>query len=370
MKLLFVGRMIDRKFMSKVLPLVENERVDQIYVVRREFIEYDKLVCYSPPRWIKPILPLAELYNLVCIFYIALRYKPVVLIASGMIMHGIYVNLAGKILGKPTISLLMGNNDLLINYPQPKWLKRILLMITSWADHIGTRGTRSKAWLIEQGIKAEKIFINPNVFDFEEFKPITVKKAYDLVYVGLLKEYKRVDLLIDIVEILVKRYGHSDVQLAIAGDGPLRQGLEEKIKEKKLEENIFFKGKMDKHDLNLLINTSKIFVMTSVGEGLPMAMVEAMSCGLPAVAFDDADIGDIIQHQVNGFLCPILDTEQFAGHLHQLISNPPLLAKMSEQALAIREIMQEEYSLPYVKNVWEKVLDKFDPNSSVVRTRV
>jgi glycosyltransferase involved in cell wall biosynthesis len=79
-------------------------------------------------------------------------------------------------------------------------------MITSWADYIGTRGTRSKAWLIEQGIKAEKIFINPNVFDFEEFKPITVKKEYDLVYVGLLKEYKRVDLLIDIVEILVKFY--------------------------------------------------------------------------------------------------------------------------------------------------------------------
>ena len=45
-----------------------------------------------------------------------------------------------------------------------------------------------------------------------------------------------------------------------------------------------------------LLNQSKMFVITSQGEGLPVAMIEAMTCRLPVVIFDDADIPDVVRH--------------------------------------------------------------------------
>ena len=100
-------------------------------------------------------------------------------------------------------------------------------------------------------------------------------KKYDLVTLGRLVPEKRLDLLIKAVYLVKKRYPR--IQVAIAGEGHLRNKLISLTKKLKLESNINFLGfSTSPQDI---YNSSKIFIPTSETEGLPRSMIEAMSCG-------------------------------------------------------------------------------------------
>jgi glycosyltransferase involved in cell wall biosynthesis len=357
---LVVAGMIDRKFMSKVLPLIQSKHVRRIYVVRRDFITGEKIQCFSLRGVFAKNLLLAELYRVFCIVYILIRYRPEVVIGIGMILHGIYTNLLGTIFRKKKILLVMGKNDLALTYPHRKRLQRILLRIAFLADFIGTRGTRSRDWLVQKGFEHHRVFIPHNVFDFEEFapQPGSIQK-YDMIYVGLLSRYKRIDLLLEVIHKLVSEKHLGNARLAIVGDGKSRGKLERQCRQLKLSRHVDFLLPGDASYVCDLLNQSRVFVMTSQGEGLPMAMVEAMSCGLPVVIFDDADIGDVVRNGENGFLIRPGDSDGFAEAVGGLLMNSDLYEKLRVGALRIRAEYKQSYSLEGIRAVWERGLVRF-----------
>jgi glycosyltransferase involved in cell wall biosynthesis len=87
-----------------------------------------------------------------------------------------------------------------------------------------------------------------------------------------------------------------------------------------------------------------------------MAMVEAMSCGLPVVIFDDADIGDVVRNGENGFLIRPGDLDGFAEAVKMVLSYKDLYEKLSGGALAIRNEGLHEYSLDQAQITWDKAL--------------
>jgi glycosyltransferase involved in cell wall biosynthesis len=356
--LLVVAGMIDRKFMSKVLPLIKSERVRTIYVVRRDFIAGDKITCFSPRGVWQRNLALAELYRLFAILYVLARRRPDVVIGIGLILHGIYTNLLGTLFGKKKILLLMGKNDLALTYPGKRLLQRLLLKLAFLADFIGTRGTRSMRWLVEKGFDGERVFIPHNVFDFDEFKPtMGHTKKYDLIFVGVLRHYKRVDLLIDVVRKLVFEHGLPEVRLAIVGDGALKNSLIAMAKTLGVGDNITFLPSGDGPYVCDLLNQSRIFVMTSQGEGLPMAVIEAMSCGLPVVVFDDADIGDVVRHDENGFLVRYGDTDAFVTAVKNPLTHGELYEHLSKGAKQTGQRFGDDFSLRSTRIRWEAMLE-------------
>jgi glycosyltransferase involved in cell wall biosynthesis len=357
MDLLVVAGMIDRKIFSKVLPLIKSDKVNKIYVVRRNFISGEKIRCLSPKGPLRRSILLGELYRLFAIIYILAKYKPEVVIGIGLILHGVYSNILGSVFCKKKILLLMGKNDLALTYPRRRVLQRILLRIAFFSDYVGTRGTRSRNWLVEKRFERDKMFIPHNVFDFDEFapRPLSVKK-YDMIYVGVLKHYKRIELLIDIVYKLVVENGFKDVRLAIVGEGKLRDMLQRRVARLKMDDHIEFLPPGDAAYVCNLLNQSKIFVMTSQGEGLPMAVIEAMSCGLPVAIFDDADIADVVRHGENGLLIQQGDLDGFIEAVKLLLQHNNVYERLSRGALAIRNERRDEYSLEQAKKTWEKAL--------------
>ena len=355
--LVVVAGMIDRKFMSKVLPLMQSKHVRRVYVVRRDFIAGEKIQCFSPRGAFAKNLLLAELYRVFCIVYILIRYRPEVVIGIGMILHGIYTNLLGTIFRKKKILLLMGKNDLALTHPHRKRLQRILLRIAFLADFIGTRGTRSRDWLVQKGFEHHRVFIPHNVFDFEEFvsQPSSIQK-YDMIYVGLLSHYKRIDLLLEVIHKLVSEKDLRNARLAIVGDGKSRGKLERQCTQLKLSRHVDFLPPGDASYVCDLLNQSRVFVMTSQGEGLPMAMIEAMSCGLPVVIFDHADIGDVVRDGENGLLIKPGALDGFAAAVKRLLEKNALYEKLSKGALAVRDHYKDEFSLETVRKVWEPIL--------------
>jgi glycosyltransferase involved in cell wall biosynthesis len=274
-------------------------------------------------------------------------------IGIGLILHGIYTNLLGTLFKKKKILLLMGKNDLALNYPEKKILRRLLLKVTSLADLVGTRGTGSMAWLTGQGFAEERIFIPHNVFDFDEFAPEKDPiKKYDMIFVGVLRQYKRVDLLIEVVGKLV-RCGLNGVKLAVVGDGPLKESLMAQAEALGVRTNVCFFPFGNAAYVRDLLNQAKIFVMTSQGEGLPMAVVEAMSCGLPVVAFDDADIGDVVQHRESGFLVENGDLGGFARAVQRLLEDRDLYERLARNSPKIRRDRGFDYSMQSVISTWD-----------------
>jgi glycosyltransferase involved in cell wall biosynthesis len=357
--ILVAAGMIERKLDSKVLPLVKSDRVQTIYLVRRGLISGDKIKCFAPRGLFRFNMVLSELYRVFAIIYILVKYRPAVVIGIGLIAHGIYTNVMGTIFRKKRILLLMGNNDLALTDPHNKLLQWILLRIAFLSDFIGTRGTRSRAFLIEKGFDAGKVFIPHNVFDFQAFAPRQADvRKYDMIYVGLLKQYKRIDLLIGIAHRLVHQQGLRDIQLAIVGDGGLKGSLQSASARLDLDAHIHFLPPGDAAYVCNLLNQSRLFVMTSQGEGLPMAMIEAMSCGLPVILFDHADVGDVVRHGENGFLIEPGDLDGFAEAAQNLLEDKELYEKLSAGALAVRKEYKEAYSPVAITATWERILTK------------
>jgi glycosyltransferase involved in cell wall biosynthesis len=357
MDILVVAGMINRKFFSKVLPLMKLNKVRRIYLVRRRIFRGEKIRCFSPTGVFKRNLLLAELYRVMTIVYILVRFKPEAVIGMGLVLHGVYSNILGAVFGKKKILLLKGRNDLARTYPEKKLLQRILLKVAFLSDFVGTRGTRSKKWLIGKGFSEDKVFIPHNVFDFEEFAPqADIVKTYDMIYVGLLSHYKRVDQLVEVIQKLVFQENLRDIRLAVVGDGELKNQLRTQCAELNVEQNVIFLPTGNASYVCDVLNKSKVFVMTSQGEGLPMAMIEAMSCGLPAVIFDDADIGDMARHGKNGLVIKPRDLDGFAKAVKGLLLDTDLYKALSQGALRIRDEYQERFSAEGVKQVWEQVL--------------
>lgn len=100
---------------------------------------------------------------------------------------------------------------------------------------------------------------------------------------------------------------------------------------------------------------SSMLVMSSHFEGLPMVMIEAMTCGLPAVTFDfKCGPKDIIENGKNGLLVPEGDVQALADAMKRLMSDEPLRRQMGTEALKIKE----KYSEEAVMDRWLRLFEK------------
>jgi glycosyltransferase involved in cell wall biosynthesis len=159
---------------------------------------------------------------------------------------------------------------------------------------------------------SRKVHVIPNIVhlnDTGQYSDCSKKRA---IFVGRLVEQKGLSDLIKVWRIINQR--HTDWQLDVYGNGQM-----ESISEIKLIVHPPTKEIMKEY-----INSS-ILLMTSVFEPFGLVLPEAMSCGLPVVAFDcPYGPADIIKHECNGFLVPNKDINLYADYVCQLIESSGL----------------------------------------------
>lgn len=127
---------------------------------------------------------------------------------------------------------------------------------------------------------------------------------------------------------------HPQARLTMVGQGDLWEGVWQLRRALGLEQAVDLPGVLPPERIAGLLRASRGFVQHSVTastgdmEGTPLAVLEAMACGLPVVATRHAGIGDVVEHGTNGLLCEEFDMEAMARHLGQLIEDPALAARM------------------------------------------
>ena len=120
------------------------------------------------------------------------------------------------------------------------------------------------------------------------------KKKKSICFVGRLSEQKN---LFSLVEATVG----TQCTLTIIGSGNQKEDLEKYAKEKGIKAE--FIGNIPNNELPKILNQYEIFLLPSLYEGMPKALLEAMACGLPCIGTYVEGIREIIKHKENGYLC-------------------------------------------------------------------
>lgn len=194
---------------------------------------------------------------------------------------------------------------------------------------------------------------NPNPLDNKKSATLLNKRV---ISVGKLDAQKGFDMLVEAWALVANK--HPDWVLDIFGVGEWEAMLHKKIEALKLEGKIHLRGKTS--DVVSHYLDSSIYVMSSRYEGLPMVLIEAMSCGLPIVSFD-CEFGprEIITDGENGFLvepnhCPLL-----ASKICLLIENEKMRIAMGQNGLE----SVKSYSKEPIMQQWIDLFGQLVPTS-------
>lgn len=167
-----------------------------------------------------------------------------------------------------------------------------------------------------------------------------------LLAVGRLSSQKQFGLLVDCFQSLANR--HSDWDMVILGEGPLRSALEAQVLAAGLEKRVFFPGSAG--NVGDWYNCADLYVMSSRFEGFPNTLLEAMAYGLPVVSFDcDTGPREIIRHGVNGLLVPLGNVAGLTQALDQLMGDAALRQRLAARAVEVRE----RFSMVRIAGMWE-----------------
>ena len=166
---------------------------------------------------------------------------------------------------------------------------------------------------------------NPVTIDLPSEK---LEKKYRIcLFLGRLHQQKGILLLMDIWEQVERR--HPDWKLKIVGDGPERCFVEKFIVDKGLR-SVCLEGFQT--DVARFYRESSIFLMTSIFEGWPLTLFEAMAYGCVPVMFDSfAAAREIVDNKKNGFLISPFDKVSFASALNDLMENDSLIENMANE---------------------------------------
>lgn len=119
--------------------------------------------------------------------------------------------------------------------------------------------------------------------------------------------------------------------LVIAGDGKEKKKLQ-KMAAEQMPGRVLFVGKIPRRDMYRYYSAADLFVFPGIRESLGMVFLEAQSCGLPVVAFDNAGVPEAVQNAKTGLLVPMFDLDNFVQAIERLLSNADLRRRMGDKA--------------------------------------
>ena len=159
------------------------------------------------------------------------------------------------------------------------------------------------------------------------------------IFAGRLEKIKNIDKIIKIYSLLDKETINDNL-LYIAGTGSQVSLLKQMAIDLNLSDNIIFTGEISNNELIEFVSKKRISLMASSQEGLPMAIAESLSVGVPVITTNTGDIPRAIQDNYNGHILPIeFDFNDYINKIKNLLTNYELFAS---NALKSSEIFKAE----------------------------
>lgn len=302
--------------------------------------------------------------------YRLMKKKHIHVVRTHKYRASLYGRLAAWLAGTPVIiSSVHGNyrKDLRL---ERKIANKILSRIT---DKIIAVSESIKRDIVKHDkIDPSKILVIYNGIDGLKFDPSEKSKnirekllinTEDIVvgFVGRLVPAKGLEYLIGAISYLKEEF--KNIKLLIVGEGSLLIGLKDKARENGIHDRVIFTGQ--RRDVPDILHSTDIFVMPSVAEGIPNALLEAMAMGKPIIATKVGGIPEIIEDGFNGLLVPPRDSGVLAAAIKTLMDNRQLATKIGQTA---RDFAQN-FSIKATAQKWELLYTTLLRKKGVTITR-
>ena len=233
------------------------------------------------------------------------------------------------------------------------------LVLSTMVDKIVTVSKNLKKRLINEiKIKPEKIIHIPNGVDTNKFniykKEFTRKKfgfkkgEFIIGIVARLDPIKNHKTLISAFKEIVTI--HPNTNLAIVGDGSLRNKLENQTYKLGIKDKVIFMG--ERNDVPEILKTFDVFVLPSLNEGMSNTILEAMATGIPVIASNVGGNPELVIDGRTGFLFPSNDVESLVQKIKTYILHPELKQKHGYNA---RKRVEEKFSLNQMVRRYEEL---------------
>jgi len=151
-----------------------------------------------------------------------------------------------------------------------------------------------------------------------------------ILNVGRLHPVKGHPVLLDAVALLIE--DGVDAQLTIVGDGERRATLEQQVAKLGLADSVTFAGSVGQDEIRPFYEQADVFCLPSLGEGIPVVLMEAMAMRLPVVSSGIMGIPELVEDEVSGLLVPPGRPVAVATALRRLAGDPELRSQLARQA--------------------------------------
>jgi glycosyltransferase involved in cell wall biosynthesis len=182
---------------------------------------------------------------------------------------------------------------------------------------------------LHHGIDVDRVVATPPATGIRELLGIP-SDAPVVGTVANFKPHKGYRYLLEVAATVVR--ARPDVRFVLVGDGPLAEELRLETRRLGLGEAVVFAG--FREDALRVVRTFDVFVMSSVQEGLPLALLEAMALGCPPVATRVGGVSSVIEDAVSGFIVEPRDTQTQAERILKLLEDDELRRSLSTAARA------------------------------------
>jgi L-malate glycosyltransferase len=350
----------DNWIIAHLRPLSMSRQCARLSVVSIHPIpSMDKVEAMYPPNWLIHIIG-AIPARLLTFIIVGFCRRPHIVGGFHLSFNGLVAGVLAKLIGSYSMYFCVGGPAEVINggslsenrlfgkldKPDPIIERRLIRAVNDF-DLVITMGKGTIKFFRQRGVKTNFQVVSGGL-DSCRFSPNKMTPTTDLIFVGRLAPIKRVDLLLRAVKRM--REIIPNITATIVGDGPLREPLARMASELGLTKNINFVGLQK--NVEDWLRKAKVFVLTSDSEGLSLALMEAMLCGLPAVVSQVGDLDELVENGINGYVVAERTPEAFAKRLEELLTNEGHLARFGEAARksAIR------YDIPSIIGLWNTIL--------------
>lgn len=204
-----------------------------------------------------------------------------------------------------------------------------------------TLGTLWKQYIRSIAPKA-KIHVLNNSIHIPRRTVTQEQDEVNVLFLGVLIQRKGVADLLQAVKELVdgKKFQGIRVRFHIGGTGPEEEALKQYVRDNQLDSCVDFLGWVDGETKKKALETNHVFILPSYNEGLPIAILEAISYGMPVIATNVGSISEAVQEEDNGFLVNPGDVGGYVNALQRLITDYALRLSMAKRS---RELAEKEY---------------------------
>lgn len=296
--------------------------------------EVERIYCSSPSPFSPAIF--SNIYNLI-------RKKAVDLVVLNQDRSGFWGRLV-KAIFRPSVPFVwimhLFYDDMITSwhFPKKQAYKLAYLATLPFCDYIVTVSRANKEKLImKDGVPKEKIHVIYNTVGYEESDnktDVKLRDTYNIkadeIVIGTICQINRQKGLPYFIEALVPICKTYNVKTIIAGDGPSRNEIELLVKEKGLSEKIIMPGYV--HNVSDHLKLFDMYVMPSIYEGFPIALVEAISHNLPIIATNIDGCKEAIENERNGLLVTARDSLALENAIRRLIRDVALRDRLGKEA--------------------------------------